>query len=36
MEAFRGIGPEEMSRRAAALNRQVRLAAPFGAIAGHR
>jgi uncharacterized circularly permuted ATP-grasp superfamily protein/uncharacterized alpha-E superfamily protein len=36
MEAFRGIGPEEMVRRAAALNRQVRLAAPFGAIAGHR
>jgi len=36
MEAFRGIGPEEMSRRAAALNRQVRLAAPFGAIAAHR
>jgi len=36
MEAFRGIGPEEMARRAAALNRQVRLAAPFGAVAGHR
>jgi uncharacterized circularly permuted ATP-grasp superfamily protein/uncharacterized alpha-E superfamily protein len=36
MEAFRGIGPEEMGRRAAALNRQVRLAAPFGAVAGHR
>jgi uncharacterized circularly permuted ATP-grasp superfamily protein/uncharacterized alpha-E superfamily protein len=36
MEAFRGIGPEEMFRRAGALNRQVRLAAPFGAIASHR
>jgi uncharacterized circularly permuted ATP-grasp superfamily protein/uncharacterized alpha-E superfamily protein len=36
MEAFRGIGPQEMTRRAAALNRQVRLAAPFGAVAGHR
>jgi uncharacterized circularly permuted ATP-grasp superfamily protein/uncharacterized alpha-E superfamily protein len=35
MEAFRGIGPEEMTRRAAALNRQVRLAAPFGAVASH-
>jgi uncharacterized circularly permuted ATP-grasp superfamily protein/uncharacterized alpha-E superfamily protein len=36
MEAFRGIGPDEMARRAVALNRQVRLAAPFGAVAGHR
>jgi uncharacterized circularly permuted ATP-grasp superfamily protein/uncharacterized alpha-E superfamily protein len=35
MEAFRAIGPEEMSRRAAALNRQVRLAAPFGVVATH-
>jgi uncharacterized circularly permuted ATP-grasp superfamily protein/uncharacterized alpha-E superfamily protein len=36
MDAFRGIGQDEMARRAAALNRQVRLAAPFGAVAGHR
>jgi len=35
MEAFRAIGQEEMSRRAAALNRQVRLAAPFGAVTSH-
>jgi uncharacterized circularly permuted ATP-grasp superfamily protein/uncharacterized alpha-E superfamily protein len=35
MEAFRSIGQEEMARRAAALNRQVRLAAPFGAVASH-
>jgi uncharacterized circularly permuted ATP-grasp superfamily protein/uncharacterized alpha-E superfamily protein len=35
MEAFRAIGPEEMARRAAALNRQVRLAAPFGAVTTH-
>lgn len=35
MEAFRAIGQEEMSRRAAALNRQVRLAAPFGVVASH-
>jgi uncharacterized circularly permuted ATP-grasp superfamily protein/uncharacterized alpha-E superfamily protein len=35
MEAVRGIGPEELSRRAASLNRQVRLAAPYGAIASH-
>jgi uncharacterized circularly permuted ATP-grasp superfamily protein len=35
MEAVRAIGPEELSRRAASLNRQVRLAAPFGAIARH-
>jgi uncharacterized circularly permuted ATP-grasp superfamily protein/uncharacterized alpha-E superfamily protein len=33
MEAVRDIGPEELSRRAASLNRQVRLAAPFGAVA---
>ncbi len=36
MEAFRGIGPEEMGRRAIAINKQVRLAAPFGAVARHR
>jgi uncharacterized circularly permuted ATP-grasp superfamily protein/uncharacterized alpha-E superfamily protein len=35
MEAFRSIGPEEMARRAGALNRQVRLAAPFGVVASH-
>ena len=35
MEAFRAIGQEEMTRRAAALNRQVRLAAPFGAVTSH-
>jgi len=35
MEAFRAIGQDEMSRRAAALNRQVRLAAPFGAVTSH-
>jgi uncharacterized circularly permuted ATP-grasp superfamily protein/uncharacterized alpha-E superfamily protein len=35
MEAFRAIGQEEMARRAASLNRQVRLAAPFGAVATH-
>jgi uncharacterized circularly permuted ATP-grasp superfamily protein/uncharacterized alpha-E superfamily protein len=33
MEAVRDIGPEELARRAASLNRQVRLAAPFGAVA---
>ena len=31
MEAVRGIGPEELARRTALLNRQVRLVAPFGA-----
>ena len=31
MEAARGLGLEELARRAALLNRQVRLAAPFGA-----
>lgn len=36
MEAFRGIGPEEMGRRAAALNKQVKLAAPYGAVSRHR
>lgn len=36
MEAFRGIGPEEMGRRATALNKQVRLAAPYGAVSRHR
>jgi uncharacterized circularly permuted ATP-grasp superfamily protein/uncharacterized alpha-E superfamily protein len=35
MEAFRSIGQDEMARRAAALNRQVRLAAPFGAVTTH-
>jgi len=33
MDAVRDIGPEELSRRSAALNRQMRLAAPFGATA---
>jgi uncharacterized circularly permuted ATP-grasp superfamily protein/uncharacterized alpha-E superfamily protein len=33
MEAVHLIGPEELARRATSLNRQVRLAAPFGAIA---
>jgi uncharacterized circularly permuted ATP-grasp superfamily protein/uncharacterized alpha-E superfamily protein len=33
MEAVYLIGPEELARRATSLNRQVRLAAPFGAIA---
>jgi len=33
MEAVRAIGPDELARRAASLNRQVRLAAPFGAVA---
>jgi uncharacterized circularly permuted ATP-grasp superfamily protein/uncharacterized alpha-E superfamily protein len=33
MEAVRGIGHDELARRAVSLNRQVRLAAPFGAIA---
>jgi uncharacterized circularly permuted ATP-grasp superfamily protein/uncharacterized alpha-E superfamily protein len=32
MEAVRGLGPEELARRAASLNRQVRLAAPFGTV----
>ncbi|OYV33137.1 MAG: hypothetical protein B7Z80_24930 [Rhodospirillales bacterium 20-64-7] len=32
MEAVRDLGPEELGRRAAALNRQIRLAAPFGAL----
>jgi uncharacterized circularly permuted ATP-grasp superfamily protein/uncharacterized alpha-E superfamily protein len=36
MEAFRGIGPEEMTRRANSLNCQVRLAAPYGAVTNHR
>lgn len=31
MAAVRDIGPEELARRSAALNRQMRLAAPFGA-----
>jgi len=31
MEAVRDIGHEELARRAAALNRQMRMAAPFGA-----
>ncbi len=31
MEAVRDIGHDELSRRSAALNRQMRLAAPFGA-----
>jgi uncharacterized circularly permuted ATP-grasp superfamily protein/uncharacterized alpha-E superfamily protein len=31
MEAIREIGADELARRAAALNRQMRLAAPFGA-----
>ncbi len=30
MEAVHNIGPEELARRAASLNRQVHLAAPFG------
>src|ERR1700731_2868688 len=34
MGAVRDIGPEELARRAVALNRQMRLAAPFGAAAG--
>ncbi len=33
MSAVREIGQEELSRRSAALNRQMRLAAPFGATA---
>ncbi len=33
MEAVREIGAEELARRGASLNRQVRLAAPFGAVA---
>jgi uncharacterized circularly permuted ATP-grasp superfamily protein/uncharacterized alpha-E superfamily protein len=33
MEAVRDIGPDELARRAASLSRQVRLAAPFGAVA---
>jgi uncharacterized circularly permuted ATP-grasp superfamily protein/uncharacterized alpha-E superfamily protein len=32
MEAVRGIGPEELARRAVSLNRQVKLAAPFGSV----
>lgn len=36
MEAFRSVGLEEMGRRATALNRQVRLAAPYGVVARHR
>jgi uncharacterized circularly permuted ATP-grasp superfamily protein/uncharacterized alpha-E superfamily protein len=36
MEAFRSVGPDEMGRRAAALNKQVRLAAPYGVVARHR
>ncbi len=35
MEAVRAIGPEELARRAASLNRQVRLAAPFGGVTSH-
>jgi uncharacterized circularly permuted ATP-grasp superfamily protein/uncharacterized alpha-E superfamily protein len=31
MEAVQDLGPDELARRAAALNRQMRLAAPFGA-----
>ena len=30
MEAVHNIGPDELARRAASLNRQVHLAAPFG------
>jgi uncharacterized circularly permuted ATP-grasp superfamily protein/uncharacterized alpha-E superfamily protein len=33
MEAVHNIGAEELARRATSLNRQVRLAAPYGAIA---
>ena len=33
MEAVHILGPEELARRAVSLNRQVRLAAPFGAVA---
>jgi uncharacterized circularly permuted ATP-grasp superfamily protein/uncharacterized alpha-E superfamily protein len=33
MEAVHNIGPDELARRAASLNRQVRLAAPYGSIA---
>ncbi len=35
MEAVRAIGPEELARRAESLNRQVRLAAPYGAVTSH-
>jgi uncharacterized circularly permuted ATP-grasp superfamily protein/uncharacterized alpha-E superfamily protein len=33
MEAVQAIGAEELARRAVSLNRQMRLAAPFGAVA---
>jgi uncharacterized circularly permuted ATP-grasp superfamily protein/uncharacterized alpha-E superfamily protein len=36
MDAVRDIGPEELARRATALNRQMRLAAPFGAAANRQ
>ncbi len=36
MEAVRNLGGEELARRTAALNRQVRLAAPFATISRHR
>ena len=36
MEAVQAIGPQELARRAAALNRQMQLAAPFGAVANRR
>jgi uncharacterized circularly permuted ATP-grasp superfamily protein/uncharacterized alpha-E superfamily protein len=32
MEGVRAIGPDELARRAASLNRQVRLAAPYGTV----
>jgi uncharacterized circularly permuted ATP-grasp superfamily protein/uncharacterized alpha-E superfamily protein len=32
MEGVHNIGPDELARRAASLNRQVRLAAPYGAV----
>ncbi|MDE8347334.1 MAG: circularly permuted type 2 ATP-grasp protein [Acidocella sp.] len=35
MEAIHDIGPEELARRATALNRQMRMASPFGATIAH-
>ncbi len=35
MGAVRDLGPEELARRSAALNRQIGLHAPFGAVANH-
>jgi uncharacterized circularly permuted ATP-grasp superfamily protein/uncharacterized alpha-E superfamily protein len=35
MEGVRTIGPDELARRAASLNRQVRLAAPYGTATVH-